>query len=88
LDTKILGDADIVIADSLSQCQERGEIYRALKAGDLTMHKVNELGAAIKSGNRIRSSADQVTVADLTGVAVQDVKIAKAVSDALGRALG
>jgi ornithine cyclodeaminase len=83
LDTKIMGAADIVIADSLIQCQERGEIYKALSAGDLKMDKVIELGSAIKSGNRIRLSEEQVTVADLTGVAVQDVKIAKAVSRAL-----
>ncbi|MFT4726349.1 MAG: ornithine cyclodeaminase [Granulosicoccus sp.] len=83
LDTKILGAADIVIADSLIQCQERGEIYKALSASDLKMDNVIELGSAIKSGNRIRISEDQVTVADLTGVAVQDVKIAKAVSRAL-----
>ncbi len=84
LDTKILGEADIVITDSLIQCQERGEIYRALQTGDLTMNKVIELGVAIKGGNRIRRSEGQVTVADFTGVAVQDVNIAKAVSQALG----
>ena len=51
------------------------------------MDKVVELGSAIKSGSRVRTSEDQVTVADLTGVAVQDVKIAMAVSQALGLAL-
>lgn len=86
LDAKILGVADIVIADSLIQCQERGEIFQALSTGDLEMDKVIELGSAIKSGKRIRISEDQVTVADLTGVAVQDVKIAMAVSHALGLA--
>ena len=84
LDAQILRNADIVIADSLSQCQERGEIYKALLAGNFTMDRVVELGSAIESGSRIRTSEDQVTVADLTGVAVQDVQIAKAVSAALG----
>ena len=83
LDTKILLMADIVVADSLNQCQERGEVYKALLASDLKLDKVIELGHAIKSGNRIRTSEDQVTVADLTGVAVQDVQIAKVVSAAL-----
>ena len=85
LDTKILGAADIVIADSLIQCQERGEIYQALLAGDLEMGRVVELGSAIQSGNQIRTSEDQVTIADLTGVAVQDIQIAKAVSQALDK---
>ena len=83
LDTKILLMADIVVADSLTQCQERGEVYKALLTNDLNLDKVIELGHAIKSSNRIRTSEDQVTVADLTGVAVQDVQIAKVVSAAL-----
>jgi len=83
LDTKILRMADIIVADSLTQCQERGEIYKALLTGDLEMDTVIELGHAIESGNRVRASEDQITVADLTGVAVQDVQIAKVVSAAL-----
>jgi ornithine cyclodeaminase len=87
LDAQILGAADIIIADSLSQCQERGEVYKALLTNDLKIDQVVELGSAIESGHRIRTSEDQVTVADLTGVAVQDVQIAKAVSAALGELL-
>jgi len=83
LDTKILLMADIVVADSLIQCQERGEVFKALLSKDLKLEKVIELGHAIKRSNRIRTSEDQVTVADLTGVAVQDVQIAKLVSAAL-----
>ena len=86
LDTKILAAADIVIADSLSQCQERGEIYKARVAGDLKIEQVAELGSAIENGRRIRVSDDQITVADLTGVAIQDVQIAKAVSKVLDEA--
>lgn len=86
LDTKIFRTADIVIADSLSQCQERGDIYKALAAGDLDINRVIELGSAIKNGDRCRTSDDQITIADLTGVAIQDVQIAKAVSRALDKA--
>ena len=88
LDAKILQAADIVVADSLSQCQERGEIYKALATNNFKIQQAVELGAAINSGNRIRTSEDQITVADLTGVAVQDVQIAKAVSAALSSADG
>ena len=83
LDTQILHDADIVVVDSLSQGRERGEVYQALRSGDLNMDKVLELGSAIAGGNRIRTSNDQVTVADLTGVAVQDIQIAKVIGAAL-----
>ncbi len=83
LDTQILHNADIVVVDSLSQSQERGEVYQALLSGDLKMDKVMELGSAIAGGKRIRTSSDQVTVADLTGVAVQDIQIARVVGAAL-----
>lgn len=83
LDPHILRGADIVVVDSLSQGRERGEVYQALKSGDLNMDKVVELGSAIAGGQRIRTSNEQVTVADLTGVAVQDIQIAKAVGAAL-----
>ena len=83
LDAQILHSADIVVVDSLSQSQERGEVYQALMSGDSKMDKVLELGSAIASGQRIRASGDQITVADLTGVAVQDIQIAKVVAAAL-----
>jgi len=39
-----------------------------------------ELGNVIKSPELGRSSEAQITVADLTGVAIQDIQIAKMVS--------
>jgi len=42
-----------------------------------------ELGAVIQRKELQRSSEDEITVADLTGVAVQDIQIAKAVWKAL-----
>jgi ornithine cyclodeaminase len=83
LDPKILGRADIVVADSLSQCLLRGEIHRALDAGELAKEDVIELGNVILEPGSGRSSEEQITVADLTGVAVQDIQISKAVYRAL-----
>lgn len=83
LDPRILQMADIVAADSLSQCRDRGEIHHALKAGLLAQDKIVELGNLIANKNLRRSSVEQLTVADLTGVAVQDIQIAKAVFKAL-----
>jgi ornithine cyclodeaminase len=83
LESGILELADIVVTDSLEQCQQRGEIYHGLNAGDITLDGVLELGNIIAGGNRCRTSRDQITVADLTGVAVQDIQIAKAVCAAL-----
>ncbi len=83
LEPGILRAADIVVADSISQCRSRGEISVALKAGVIEEKDIQELGHAILDEKLRRTSEDQVTVADLTGVAVQDIQISKAVYHAL-----
>jgi len=83
LDPKILQEADIVVADSISQCLLRGEIHQALKAGVLAKERIVELGNVIVNPTLQRTSEEQTTIADLTGVAVQDIQIAKAVYHAL-----
>lgn len=83
LDSLILARADIVVADSIEQCQSRGEIFHAVSAGHIAAAQVRELGGLIRRGTRVRTSQDQITVADLTGVAVQDIQIAKAVCERL-----
>lgn len=83
LESAILGRADLVVADSLSQCRERGEIAHALGAGSLVESDVVELGEVLARRAPGRTSPEQITVADLTGLAVQDVQAAKAVMDAL-----
>ncbi|MGB2956834.1 MAG: hypothetical protein WBB64_12810 [Anaerolineales bacterium] len=83
LDPKILQEADIVVADSISQCLLRGEIHQALKAGVIEKERIVELGDVIVRPELRRISEEQITIADLTGVAVQDIQIAKAVYHAL-----
>ena len=79
LDPAILAKADLVVADSIPQCLERGEIAKALVAGTLQKNRIIELGEIVSGRAQGRTTPDQVTVADLTGVAVQDIQIAKAV---------
>jgi ornithine cyclodeaminase len=83
LDSGILARADVVVADSIAQCLERGEIYKALQSGHITEQDLLELGDVIAGGAPARTSDDQITVADLTGVAVQDIMIASSVYEAL-----
>ena len=83
LDPRILQKADIVVADSISQCLLRGEIHHALKAGLLKQESIVELGNVIINKDLQRTSEEQITLADLTGVAVQDIQISKAVYKAL-----
>jgi ornithine cyclodeaminase len=85
LDPKILRNADILVADSISQCLLRGEIHKALEAGMITEDKIIELGNVITKDFLRRKSDEQLTVADLTGVAIQDIQISKAVYKSLIR---
>lgn len=83
LDSKILQRADMVVADSIEQCLTRGEISKALQADLIKKEDLIELGDVIAGRQSGRTSDEQITVADLTGVAVQDIQIAKAVHEAL-----
>ena len=83
LDAAILNQADIVVADSVYQCLQRGEIFQAIQLQQIQPHDVRELGAVIAGKAQGRSNEEQITVADLTGVAVQDIQIAAAVHGAI-----
>jgi ornithine cyclodeaminase len=83
LDPHILAKADVVVGDSLEQCKSRGEIYKAVSAGVMDMSKPVELGNVIAGKAKGRTSDHQITVADLTGVAIQDIRISAAVYKAL-----
>ncbi|CAM1345038.1 NAD(P)-binding domain-containing protein [Tenacibaculum amylolyticum] len=79
LDSLILKKAAIVVADSLPQSKSRGEIFRAVQNDAITEDTVIELGNAIQNKALQRTNDEQITVVDLTGVAVQDIMIATAV---------
>jgi len=76
LDCAVLARADRVVADSIEQCLLRGEIYRALEAGAIQRQDITEIGHIISGETSGRTSDDQITVFDSTGVAVQDIRIA------------
>jgi ornithine cyclodeaminase len=83
LDEAILASADRVVVDSISQSLHRGEAFRAMRAGAIAKERLVELGSVIMDPGLRRASDGETTVADLTGVAVQDIQIAKAVFRAL-----
>jgi len=79
LEAGILAQADRVVVDSFSQSELRGEVYKAVSAGAIGRDRLVELGQVISDGKLWRASENEITVADLTGVAVQDIQISKAV---------
>lgn len=86
---EVLAQAGRVVADRLDQCLRLGEIHHAVAGGLLDPARVDELGdlaAGLKPG---RTSDDEITVADLTGVGVQDAAVASfVVLEAQRRGLG
>ena len=83
LDEHIFNRANIIVADSISQCIERGDIAHAIKNKIITPSQIIELGDIIASKHKGRLDDNQITIADLTGLAVQDIKIAKAVYESI-----
>ena len=85
LEPALLARADKVVADRVSQTERYGNLHHAIVAGTMTRANVYAELGDLASGRRAgRERADELTVADLTGVGVQDAAIAQAVVEALG----
>ncbi len=77
LEPQVLVGADLLVCDRQSQCATMGELQHAIAAGLISREAgVVELGLITSGQHPGRSSADQITVCDLTGTGVQDTAIA------------
>jgi ornithine cyclodeaminase len=77
LDAACLARADLLVVDRLTQCAAFGELRHALDAGVLRADRVHaELGEIVAGVKPGRTTAAQITIADLTGVGFQDTAIA------------
>ena len=77
LDPHCLSRADLYVADRLSQTRLMGELRAALAAGLAPNEAmIPELGQIVAGLHPGRASAQQITIADLTGTGVQDTAIA------------
>lgn len=79
LHVDIFKQADLVVVDSLVQCKERGDTSHALRSSTIGENQLVELGSIIAGDVKGRINNQQITVADLTGLAVQDLQIANAI---------
>ncbi len=85
LEPALLARADKLVADRVFQTERYGNLHHAIAAGAVTRDKVYaELGDLAAGRLPGRESATEITVADLTGVGVQDAAIAQAVVEVLG----
>jgi ornithine cyclodeaminase len=82
LEAALLGRADVIVADSIAQCVDHGECFHAVQDGSLDEGAIRELGTVIEDPTLGRVDDQQITVADSTGVAIQDIQIATMVNRA------
>lgn len=84
LEPALLAKADKLFADRVVQTERYGNLHHALEAGAVTRRQVTgELGDLAAGRLAGREQPDEITIADLTGVGVQDAAIAAAVVEAL-----
>jgi len=83
IDPMLFDKADIIVADSKDQCIDHGDIGYAVRDYLIDPSTIRELGEVIENKNLRRKNDHQITIADLTGVAIQDIQITKYVHLAL-----
>ncbi|HET9854057.1 MAG TPA: ornithine cyclodeaminase family protein [Methylomirabilota bacterium] len=72
--------AGTVVVDNLEQCATIGDLHHALACGVLATADVHATLADVVAGRRPgRTSAEEITIFDSTGVAIEDVAAAVAV---------
>lgn len=79
IDVSLLQQADLLVADSKFQCLDRGEL-RKIKHDVRKCEQIVELGSIISGEHPGREKKNKIIISDLTGVAVQDIQIAKVVA--------
>ncbi|MDK4743581.1 ornithine cyclodeaminase family protein [Rhizobium sp. CNPSo 3464] len=70
-----------VFTDDIAQAVTIGECQHAVERGIITKDIIIEIGAVIGGANHGRSSADEITLFDGTGIALQDLAVASVAVD-------
>jgi ornithine cyclodeaminase len=85
LDVTILENADLIVLDSNSQCSHHGEIHKAWADGLLHEDQLIEIGGVLMAKERFNRIPNNIIVADLTGIATQDMLISELVLSELNK---
>ncbi len=79
LETALVAKADGLFADFGPQAIDHGDFSSAIKAGLINPDDIHDLGAVLTKQIPGRTDNTQITIADLTGLAVQDIAMARIV---------
>lgn len=85
LDVSLVARADLLVVDSTSQCLDHGEVSHAAERGLVKLEDIQEIGTILNGTGAGRTNDGQITIADLTGIAAQDIAMANAVLAAYRR---
>lgn len=80
LPTSLIESASLLVCDMMSQSLNHGE-FQVINDTNLSQ-KVLELGAILSASCAGRTSDNDITIADLTGIAAQDIAITRGIIDA------
>lgn len=83
LDTALVAHADLLVVDLARQCLDHGEVSHAAKSNLVNPDDLREIGSILSGTAPGRTNSAQITIADLTGIAAQDVAMANAVLAAI-----
>jgi alanine dehydrogenase len=70
-----------IYCDDWEQASHNGELVHAVEAGVLARAQVTELGAVLTGEATGRTSNDEITSFDSTGLAIQDLAVALAATE-------
>ncbi|NIA70180.1 ornithine cyclodeaminase family protein [Pelagibius litoralis] len=82
LETDLVASADGLFVDLRPQCLDHGEVSTAARAELIGPDSLAELGEVLAGEKPGRAKDEDITIADLTGLAVQDIAMARIVLSA------
>jgi ornithine cyclodeaminase len=81
----LIASADRLFADLAAQCLDQGELAAPFADGLIIADQVTELGDVLINPGKGRNSDAEITIANLTGLAAQDIAMAQLVMTARAR---
>jgi ornithine cyclodeaminase/alanine dehydrogenase-like protein (mu-crystallin family) len=85
LDAECIRRAHRVIVDSIESAMKSGDLFRHLRGGDIRVEHIHgELGSVVAGTVSGRRSDNEITIAKLVGLGVQDLAAAEVTLERLG----
>ncbi|WP_417454583.1 hypothetical protein [Kiloniella sp.] len=79
LDPALFEKAAVIMVDDLAQCVHHGDLGHAVRGGLIPEDQAISLGLVLAGKKPARQNARDITIADLTGIAAQDIAVASLV---------